>query len=148
MAFFILSTSKIILIRSWTALGSFDLVPALTVSFLTASSSYWERVGSWKEWTCIKGTYMHKLNYFFASLAKKREYMKFSTDLRKLLLPILTRIFRKSGHFISTAARKQQIGHKVLCIPLLKETNRFLTVEIPVLRKYQLWSFWMMMAER
>jgi len=44
MAFFMLSTSKIILIRSWIGLASFDLVPALTVSFLTASSSWEENV--------------------------------------------------------------------------------------------------------
>lgn len=39
MAFFILSTSKIILMRFCTGLGSLDLVPGFTVSFLTASSS-------------------------------------------------------------------------------------------------------------
>lgn len=39
MAFFMLSTSKIVLISSWTGLGSFDLVPALAVSLFTASSS-------------------------------------------------------------------------------------------------------------
>lgn len=40
IAFFMLSTSKIILIRSWIGLASFDFVPAPTVSFLTASSSW------------------------------------------------------------------------------------------------------------
>lgn len=43
MAFFILSTSKIILMSSCTGLGSLDLVPGLTVSFLTASSSFREK---------------------------------------------------------------------------------------------------------
>ena len=40
MAFFILSTSKIILMRFCTGLGSLDLVPGFTVSFFTASSSF------------------------------------------------------------------------------------------------------------
>lgn len=44
IAFFMLSTSKIILIRSWIGLASFDLVPAPTVSFLTASSSWEEEI--------------------------------------------------------------------------------------------------------
>ena len=39
MAFFILSTSKIILMRFCTGLGSLDLVPGFTVNFFTASSS-------------------------------------------------------------------------------------------------------------
>lgn len=39
MAFFMLSTSKIILISPWTGLDSLDLVPALAVSLFTASSS-------------------------------------------------------------------------------------------------------------
>lgn len=43
MAFFILSTSKIILMSSCTGLGSLDLVPGFTVSFLTASSSFREK---------------------------------------------------------------------------------------------------------
>lgn len=43
MAFFILSTSKIILMRSCTGLGSLDLVPGFTVSFFTASSSFREK---------------------------------------------------------------------------------------------------------
>ena len=42
MAFFMLSTSKIIVMRSCTGLGSLDLVPGFTVSFLTASSSWRE----------------------------------------------------------------------------------------------------------
>lgn len=39
MAFFMLSTSKIILISSCTGLASLDLVPAVAVNFFTASSS-------------------------------------------------------------------------------------------------------------
>lgn len=39
MAFFMLSTSKIVLMSSWTGLASFDFVPAVAVSLLTASSS-------------------------------------------------------------------------------------------------------------
>lgn len=43
MAFFMLSTSKIILMSSCTGLGSLDLVPGFTVSFFTASSSFREK---------------------------------------------------------------------------------------------------------
>ena len=39
MAFFMLSTSKMVLISSWTGLASLDLVPAVAVSLFTASSS-------------------------------------------------------------------------------------------------------------
>lgn len=42
MAFFMLSTSKIILISSCTGLASLDLVPAVAVNFFTASSSCWK----------------------------------------------------------------------------------------------------------
>ena len=48
MAFFILSTSKIILMSSCTDLGSLDLVPGFTVSFFTASSSFREKE-HWEE---------------------------------------------------------------------------------------------------
>lgn len=56
MAFFMLSTSNIILMSSWTGLTSLDLVPALAVSLFTASSSCSEKqlehrnkIQSWTE---------------------------------------------------------------------------------------------------
>jgi hypothetical protein len=50
-----LSTSKIIPTSSCTALGSLDLVPGFTVSFLTASSSFRKEIRDPDQQPALRG---------------------------------------------------------------------------------------------